>query len=81
MSCKPDQHFDRVVKGKPGSVKCQTCGDVYPCKEDCLHADCRMDKGQPLPPWVSSPGYRPTQDLWCPACYATIVPGKPHDCG
>lgn len=49
------RHIDLVpISGKPGRYRCANpqCMANYPCVLDCSHADCRVDKGQPLPEWI-----------------------------
>jgi hypothetical protein len=49
--CRPSQHLDR--RRRNGRVKCEKCSDVFPCKKPCDHIDCCMEKGDPLPKWIT----------------------------
>lgn len=33
--------------------RCELYGTVFPCPVDCRHWDCRVEKGQELPDWVT----------------------------
>lgn len=37
----------------PMDGKCDKCGDVFPCEEDCIHVDCLEAKDLPLPDWLT----------------------------
>ncbi|HUE39986.1 MAG TPA: hypothetical protein VMR29_10800 [Candidatus Binatia bacterium] len=56
LRCKPGAHVDRPLKRGSVRVKCERCGDVFPCHHDCEHIDCRLVKNQPLPDWISVTG-------------------------
>ena len=72
-------HVDKPIRR--GGVQCTVCGDRFPCKADCGHIDCRMERREPLPPHIHVHGYTPTRSLWCPECGATIrPPGFECDC-
>lgn len=59
--CRPDQHVDRPMRGGK-RVKCITCGDVFPCRTACDHADCALAAGRPMPEGVYLAGQGPTDD-------------------
>lgn len=40
----------------PGALvpaTCTACGTRYPCKHACDHLDCRLERGDALPAWVT----------------------------
>lgn len=30
---------------------CSRCGEIFPCKSDCTHVDCKEARGEKLPEW------------------------------
>lgn len=38
--CKKETSW--ILRGK--RLKCEGCGDVYPCRSSCEHLDCQLDK-------------------------------------
>lgn len=47
--CPIHQHEDIVLKRGSIRVRCKTCGDIFPCFNNCRHLDCCVASDRPLP--------------------------------
>lgn len=51
--CRRGQHRDKWLRGHK-RVKCENCGDEFPCGHPCQHLDCdlaRQDTSNIHPEW------------------------------
>lgn len=62
VRCQPRHQFaptrgaDRPSIMVPGEMlpqKCDLCAARYPCAHACDHIDCRIERGEALPDWVT----------------------------
>lgn len=55
MSCiRPRDHVWVELRGG-AREKCIKCRTVFPCRHDCEHFDCMIERGDKLPEWASAP--------------------------
>jgi hypothetical protein len=52
QKCKPSQHDDAPLGRGSSRVECGKCGDVFPCRHECIHVDCLIATGRTPPDWI-----------------------------
>ena len=52
-ACALRDHQWQPLKRGSNREQCRTCGDVFPCRYECSHIDCRLAMNEPLPEWVT----------------------------
>lgn len=51
--CRPSDHQWQPLKRGSSRERCTKCRSVFPCSHDCQHVDCRTERGQALPDWIT----------------------------
>ena len=46
VKCPRGKHRDKPLRGGR-RVRCEVCGDEYPCGGECQHLDCRAAREDP----------------------------------
>lgn len=50
--CSLRKHVWRLLRGGKRE-QCQVCKTVFPCRTLCGHLDCRLERGDALPDWIT----------------------------